>query len=111
MKTLFSVAAGVFSLSLLSVHARGCGDGAITTITGLSNAPALQYQVNGMNAAGQLTGYYLGQGGQPHAFLYGSGGLTDLGTIGGSLSQASALNANGQVAGDSFVANDTAIHG
>jgi probable HAF family extracellular repeat protein len=34
----------------------------------------------------------------------------DLGTLGGTFSSAAAVNANGQVVGDSYLAGDTADH-
>ena len=71
----------------------------------------------GINAAGQVTGY---SGTVPtdaieHAFLYsgtpGSGGhMIDLGTVGGSSSAGRAINVNGQVAGESYIAGDGAQH-
>jgi probable HAF family extracellular repeat protein len=39
---------------------------------------------------------------QQHAFLWENGAITDLGTLGGSDSQAQYVNARGQIAGQSF---------
>lgn len=58
------------------------------------------------NSAGQITGQY-SDNGNAHAFLYGSGGLLDLGTLGGPSSIGLAINDNGQVAGDSSITGST----
>src|SRR5262249_12681201 len=66
-----------------------------------------------INASGQVAGaaFTAGSGGGSgatlHAFRYsgtpGSGGaMVDLGTIGGSVSWGYAINASGQIAGDSY---------
>jgi probable HAF family extracellular repeat protein len=63
---------------------------------------------NGINAAGQVTGFsYVTKWTPPnpdphtqwHAFVYSGGVMRDLGTFGGSISSGSAINASGQVAG------------
>ena len=63
---------------------------------------------NGINAAGQVTGFsYVTKWTPPnpdphtqwHAFVYSGGVMRDLGTFGGSFSSGSAINASGQVAG------------
>lgn len=46
-----------------------------------------------------------------HAFIWTtSTGMTDLGTLGGSSSQAFAVNASGQVVGYSYIAGDSTLH-
>ena len=55
----------------------------------------------GVNAADQVVGYS-GANGHPqsHAFLYSNGTIQDLGTpFGGTVSQATAINDSGQIAG------------
>jgi probable HAF family extracellular repeat protein len=63
---------------------------------------------NGINAAGQVTGFsYVTKWTPPnpdphtqwHAFAYSGGVMHDLGTFGGSFSSGNAINASGQVAG------------
>ena len=44
-----------------------------------------------------------------HAFLYSGGVMTDLGTLGGSFSQAWGINVSGQVVGDSEIGGQ--VHG
>ena len=58
---------------------------------------------NAINESGQVVGWSYkyspgtGYDPQPHAFLYSNGSMTDLGTLGGELSYAYALNNSGQV--------------
>ena len=63
---------------------------------------------NGINAAGQVTGFsYVTKWTPPnpdphtqwHAFVYSGGVMRDLGTFGGNISSGNAINASGQVAG------------
>jgi probable HAF family extracellular repeat protein len=45
-----------------------------------------------------------------HAFLWNGGTATDLGTLGGSGSEANCINDGGQIAGSSQLADDSAVH-
>lgn len=59
-----------------------------------------------INNAGTIAGAYVNSASQEHAFtLHAGGKVQDLGTLGGSMSAAYAINASGQVAGTSTLAN------
>jgi probable HAF family extracellular repeat protein len=60
-----------------------------------------------VNASGRV----VGGNGSRHAFSWTeAGGMTDLGTLGGVFSEARAVNASGQIAGQSSLANDAISH-
>jgi probable HAF family extracellular repeat protein len=54
----------------------------------------------GVNAGGQIVGRYDLDDGSTHAFVLASGHLTDLGTLGGTGSEALGINQNGEIVGD-----------
>src|SRR5205085_11493110 len=97
--------AGVLTVTLLLSGATNssadCGQLSAT----LTNLPALNdsgFQVNGLNSAGQLTGFFYIAGVHAgHAFVYGAGNLLDAGTLGGSSSDGYAINGHGWIAGQS----------
>lgn len=60
----------------------------------------------GINATGQVTGCVSIGTGAMHAFLYTSGTVADLGTLGGASSCGLALNASGEVTGYADTAAD-----
>ena len=93
---------GAISITVLITAANGwaCGGGA-GTITNIPTLGGSVFQVNGLNATGQVTGFsYLTGNTAAHAFLYNAGVISDLGTLGGNVSIGYALNASGQVAGE-----------
>ena len=104
--------AGISAACLLvgtTFPASACSSGS-STITNLSNLPGVSFQVNALNSAGQLTGYLTSSGVAVEAFFYDAGTITELGTFGGSDSIGYALNASGQVVGDSLFAGDFVTH-
>ena len=66
-------------------------------------------QAYGINASGDVVGYFT-SGGVQHAFLYSGGAMQDIGTLGGSSSYAYGINATGQVVGYSHTTGNTALH-
>ena len=71
-----------------------------------------------INTSGQVTGYsYTNGNAEQHAYLWtpttpngASGTLQDLGSLGGTPSQAYGINASGQVVGDSITTEGVATH-
>jgi probable HAF family extracellular repeat protein len=64
-----------------------------------------------LNDEGQVVGQSSGARTEEHAFVWENGNLTDLGTLpGGSLSAATAINNDGQIAGWSDGGTSTSFH-
>ncbi|HTL59197.1 MAG TPA: HYR domain-containing protein [Candidatus Limnocylindrales bacterium] len=96
-------------LVLAAIDSRACGTGT-TTIT---NLPALNlggYQVYALNPKGELTGFFYDATHGPHAFIYETGALADLGTLGGAMSFGYAMNSAGQVAGQADLGTSSQSH-
>jgi probable HAF family extracellular repeat protein len=91
------------------MHAFLYTSGAMTDLGTL--APGLpNWSINsyayGINNSGQVVGASYTNYPEPlHAFLYDSSGMTDLGTLGGVISQAFAINQNGQIVGRANTTN------
>jgi len=76
------------------------------TITNLGGLSDTQFaNATSINDSGQIVGKSAN-----HAFLWENGVMTDLGTLGGNLSAANAINNRGQVAGESSTASGE-MHG
>jgi len=79
------------------------------TVTSLGNLPGGRWnEATAMNNQGQVVGYvaFGANSGSlapttTHAYLYSNGSMKDLGTLGGSNSQASGINDAGQIVGNS----------
>ena len=69
-------------------------------------APALGTWATAVNDAGQVAGFDTEGLGRSSAFLYQDGAFTPLGTLGGEVSIANAINAAGHVAGFASLASD-----
>ena len=91
-----------------SLRAKACSTGS-ATITGLGVGDGNTYVVAGLNPTGQLTGYYYGSN-PPHGFGYQGNVLTDLGTLGGVISQGFAINSGGQIVGASYTSGNLQLN-
>jgi probable HAF family extracellular repeat protein len=82
--------------------------GQIYIVTDLVTLPGGSYTVaTAMNDAGQVVGYGNTADGETHAFLWDARyGMRDLGTLGGTISQAFRIDNTGHVGGHSTDAND-----
>src|SRR5438105_3663682 len=79
-----------------------------TTVLGTLGGRSVAFDVN---SHGQATGESLAQNGEVHAFLWTkSGGMQDLGTLGGNSSSGQGINAAGQVVGISRPAGSNIAH-
>ncbi len=80
-------------------------------VTDLGALGGLHSYARGINAVGQVAGFYPTRGyAAEHAFLWQRGAMQDLGTLGGTNSFASGINAAGQVVGHASTTSDTAEH-
>lgn len=57
-----------------------------------------------------VTGSATTAGGTTHAFLYSNGAMTDLGTLGGTISFGEAINSSGQITGQAYLSGNDAAH-
>src|SRR4051812_30425057 len=107
-----------FALSALALSVTTTAHAASYTVSDLGTLGGSESFANGLNASGQVSGasYMLGDA-DYHTFLWkpttangASGTKTDLGTLGGSQSFGNALNATGQVTGESATTGNAADH-
>jgi probable HAF family extracellular repeat protein len=99
---------GILCLLLLSA-ARGQTSYTVTDLGTLGGGTSLVF-FGGINNRGQVVGVSSTTDSASHAFLYTDGHMIDLGTLGGSSSDASRINNGGQVVGYSLISGDTATH-
>jgi probable HAF family extracellular repeat protein len=72
--------------------------------------PDTFFFLTGVNAAGQVVGSATTTSDATHAFVYSNGTMTDLGTLGGTISSASGINAVGEVVGWASTTGNAAQH-
>src|SRR6516164_4854101 len=56
-------------------------------------------QADGINASGQIVGFYTDASGNDHGFLFSGGSYTTLNVPGAATTHAVGINASGQIAG------------
>lgn len=89
-------------------HAVLWGSGGIVDLGDLDPLWDNHSGASGINDAGQVVGCsYTDVPGQYHGFLWQNGSMQDLGTLGGRYSCGMAINEDGQVVGDSWLADNT----
>src|SRR4051812_16318667 len=94
---------GCLAITVLALPAWSDCPPSSGTIAGLPGFPDNYYQIDGLNSAGQLTGFLFAVGSHPgHAFVLGAGVPFDIGTLGGAVSRGRAINSAGQVAGNAM---------
>lgn len=85
---------------LSSEHGCVYSNGVLTDVGSLSGNPRLNTQAFGINNAGDAVGYSTASDGLHHAFLFSNGAQQDLGTVGGSGTEARAINNSGLITGN-----------
>ena len=68
-------------------------------------------QASAINTSGQVAGTFVSAEEHGRAFVYSPGGMTDIGTLGGTNSYAQGINALGQVVGETYLAGDNIQRG
>jgi probable HAF family extracellular repeat protein len=79
-------------------------------IRDLGMPAAYSIQVVGINERGQIVGSSVTPIGSRHAFLWQNGRMTDLGTLGGLFSSATAVSDRGQIIGLSAITGNRLFH-
>jgi probable HAF family extracellular repeat protein len=89
-----------------------CGHSAFgqSSITKITVPGAVSLTVSGLNASGEVAGYFQTVAGGQRAFFWGNGSAVDLNTLGGSMSVGNGLNNLAQVIGYSSLVGDAEFH-
>src|SRR5262249_14253904 len=89
----FVCSCSIATLVLTAFDSQACGTDA-PIITNLPPMDSGGYQVYGLNPSGELTGFFYNSMHPSHAFTYQAGAITDLGTLGGTISIGYAINSS-----------------
>ncbi|HXJ56569.1 MAG TPA: HYR domain-containing protein [Verrucomicrobiae bacterium] len=95
---------------LLLLATQGAAVAQSFSITNVAVPGADSLTVNALNLGGRLAGTYY-TGSTPHAFVWENGVADGLNALGGTMSEAFAINRLNQVVGDAATVGDAELHG